>query len=70
MMTMTDRKAVTNSLAVLAEEIGQLRRDKFSAGVRILAAQSVWHNAEDEGRPIDPDELAEARYRKAQHRAV
>jgi integrase len=70
MMTMTDRKAVTNSLAALAEEIGQLRRDEFSAGVRILAAQSVWHNAEDEARPIDPDELAEARHREAQHRAV
>ena len=70
MMTMTDRKTVTNSLAALAEEMAQLRRDEFSAGVRILAAQSVWQNTEDERDPLDPDHLAEVRAREAQHRAV
>ncbi len=70
MMTMTDRKTVSNSLAALAEEMTQLRRDEFSAGVKILAAQSVWHNAEDEGAPLDPADLAEAKRREAEHRTV
>jgi integrase len=68
MMTMTDRKTVSNSLAALAEEMTQLRRDEFRAGVKILAAQSVWHSAEDEGVPLDPADLAEAKRREAEHR--
>lgn len=70
MMAMTDRKTVTNSLAAIADEMAQLRRDEVRAGISILAAQSVWHDAEAEERPIDPDDLTEALRREAQHRAV
>jgi integrase len=68
MMTMTDRKTVSHSLAALAEEMAQLRRDEFSAGVKILAAQSVWRDAEDNHDPLDPAELAAAQRREADHR--
>ena len=36
----------------------------------MLKHQSIWHEAEDEGRRLDPEDLAAAQALERQHRAV
>ncbi|MDB5632803.1 MAG: hypothetical protein JWR49_1658, partial [Tardiphaga sp.] len=70
MMTMTDRKTVTNALAALADEMATLGKQEMRASVSMLKYQSIRHEAEDGGYPVDPEDLAAAQALESQHRAI
>lgn len=70
MMTMTDRKTVTNTLTALSDELATLGKEEMRASVSMLKYQSILHEAEDEDRPLDPEDLQAAQALESQHRAV
>jgi hypothetical protein len=70
MMTMTDRTTVTSALTALADELATLRKEEVRAGVSMLKYRSILNEAEDEGQPLDPEDLAAAQALESQHGAV
>ena len=69
-MNMTDRTTVTSALTALADELATLGKEEMRASISMLKYQSIWHEAEEEGQYLDPEDVKAAQALESQHRAV